>query len=139
MNDSAGHIWKLYNIPESLLIHRHNNASPPDIIKFARALVLCYNIQDQNVMATTCVEHAELCLLVAAGDADKDWFLLQVTNEHTASSHVTTILQKSPHKFMLTSYMKYFAKFLAILPHNTSYLKIYIICISFCYFIFSKF
>ena len=48
-------------------------------------------------------------------------------------------VQKSPHKFMLTSYMKYFAKFLAILPHNTSYLKIYIICISFCYFIFSKF
>ena len=43
-------------------------------------------------MATTCVEHAELCLLVAAGDVDKDWFLLQVTNENTASGHVTTIL-----------------------------------------------
>ena len=42
-------------------------------------------------MATTCVEHAELCLLVAAGDVDKDWFLLQVTNESTASGHVTTI------------------------------------------------
>ena len=48
-------------------------------------------------------------------------------------------VQKSPHKFMLTSFMKYFAKFLAILTHNTSYLKIYITCISFCYFIFSKF
>ena len=48
-------------------------------------------------------------------------------------------VQKSPHKFMLTSYMKYFAKFLAILPHNTSYLKIYIICNSICYFIFSNF
>ena len=43
-------------------------------------------------MATTCVEHAELCLLVAAGDVDKDWFLLQVTNGNTASGHVTTIL-----------------------------------------------
>ena len=53
--------------------------------------------------------------------------------------NIETRVQKSPHKFMLTSYMKYFANFLAILPHNTSYLKIYIICISFCYFIFSKF
>ena len=30
-------------------------------------------------------------------------------------------VHKSPHKFMLTSYMKYFAKFLAILLHSTSF------------------
>ena len=30
-------------------------------------------------------------------------------------------VQKSPHKFMLTSYIKYFAKFLALLLHNTSF------------------
>ena len=28
-------------------------------------------------------------------------------------------VHKSPHKFMLTSYMKYFAKFLVLLLHNT--------------------
>ena len=36
-------------------------------------------------------------------------------------------VHKSPHKFMLTSYMKYFAKFLALLLHNTSFLQFYFI------------
>ena len=36
-------------------------------------------------------------------------------------------VHKSPHKFMLTSYMKYFAKFLAILLHNTSFFHFYFI------------
>ena len=36
-------------------------------------------------------------------------------------------VHKSPHKFMLTSYMKYFAKFLVIFIHNTSFSHFYFI------------
>ena len=36
-------------------------------------------------------------------------------------------VHKSPHKFMLTSYMKYFAKFLALLLHSTSFFHFYFI------------
>ena len=36
-------------------------------------------------------------------------------------------VHKSPYKFMLTSYMKYFAKFLALLLHNTSFFHFYFI------------
>ena len=41
--------------------------------------------------------------------------------------NVYSRVHKSPHKFMLSSYMKYFAKFLAILLHNTSFFHFYII------------
>ena len=36
-------------------------------------------------------------------------------------------VQKSSHKLMLTSYMKYFAKFLPLLLHNTSFFHFYFI------------
>ena len=42
---------------------------------------------------------------------------------HSSVFMVNARVHKSPHKFMLTSYMKYFAKFLALLLHNTSFLS----------------
>merc|ERR1712079_932081 len=39
----------------------------------------------------------------------------------TSNVDIKPRVHKSPHKFMLTSYMKYFAKFLALLLHNTSF------------------
>ena len=41
------------------------------------------------------------------------------------TSQILPRVHKSPHKFMLTSYMKYFAKFLTILLHNTSFFHFY--------------
>ena len=40
---------------------------------------------------------------------------------------IITRVHKSPHKFMLPSYMKYFDKFLALLLHNTSFFHYYFI------------
>ena len=46
---------------------------------------------------------------------------------HPVYSATLLRVHKSPHKFMLTSYMKYFAKFLALLLHNTSFFHFYFI------------
>ena len=48
-------------------------------------------------------------------------------HNHNIIYHIKNRVHKSPHKFMLTSYMKYFDKFLALLLHNTSFFHFYFI------------
>ena len=72
----------------------------------------------------------------AVGHGPAGW-RLHITHTATGDHYTSTAtvcrdytytrVHKSPHKFMLTSYMKYFAKFLALLLHNTSFLQFYFI------------